>query len=747
MFVFVIISSLLFNKVHPLKVLSSIKDVSGVAKISNVSLTAESTICARIKTTQFYHERREWSALPQQSVVMVEDEGIETLTATDCDDIYEYCTNVIESQIGNGYIYGKAFAGLGQANYFPSWLPTTWNRLCIIFNESRLSVYLNEKVVLTRRNQNLTAETVNIYLMNNKNLQYPMQGFLTDFNIWNRKLSFEEVKSYSSCLIKGNTLNWNSIEVEKNDIEEIEIDQNEICNDLESKIISFDFGLIPLKDVKILCKNIGGNVAVAANEEAMAKMTEETMNLNLFENLFFSGICYNRKNGFYEVNSGKPVSPMRPLLGFSVDTAGCMWTNQTHFYLSQTTSAIHPICNVTEIKAFRLRGVCEDVDFDTYFVMLNPHKFVGYINSNITFSKEREQWEMVDHSSSVVAVLKDSDSPLGSQEWFFSEKYQCSDVEDPQSKGLGPPPYPRTLKLHLENAEPGEFVCNNAVLIDSDNVCDGTPDCDQEEDEQNCSEVTVPSYYDQTKPPITLVRENFVKTVKPSNLEMNMTILDVLEVNEKDSKIVVFYDLHLKWFDQNLEFEYLKPGEQTNEIQDYSRIWVPDLKFFHILEQEIVKKTLTVKRNELIKPTISGDEESIDVREVYEGQHNALELNIKMRQDVVCSFENIIHYPFRDESCELIMFIGGQANKMVNIDPYFIEDRGPVSVNQFLVNEWRISGDTMTGSTERIMRIQLILSRKLSNIFLITYLPTILMNVINQATNYINIENKVRRNT
>ena len=39
-------------------------------------------------------------------------------------------------------------------------------------------------------------------------------------------------------------------------------------------------------------------------------------------------------------------------------------------------------------------------------------------------------------------------------------------------------------------------------------------------------------------------------------------------------------------------------------------------------------------------------------------------------------------------------------------------------------------------------KITLTLSRKITSIFMVTYLPTILMNMINQATNYISGEDK-----
>ena len=40
------------------------------------------------------------------------------------------------------------------------------------------------------------------------------------------------------------------------------------------------------------------------------------------------------------------------------------------------------------------------------------------------------------------------------------------------------------------------------------------------------------------------------------------------------------------------------------------------------------------------------------------------------------------------------------------------------------------------------MVVRLVLSRKFYSIFMVTYLPTILMNIVNQATNYISGDDK-----
>ena len=79
----------------------------------------------------------------------------------------------------------------------------------------------------------------------------------------------------------------------------------------------------------------------------------------------------------------------------------------------------------------------------------------------------------------------------------------------------------------------------------------------------------------------------------------------------------------------------------------------------------------------------------------------------------------------------------------MDIHPFNITNNGPQVVDEYIIKNWTISPQIMDGSIIRTMKMTMILDRKLENIFLVTYLPTIFMNIINQATNYVQMENKV----
>ena len=63
-------------------------------------------------------------------------------------------------------------------------------------------------------------------------------------------------------------------------------------------------------------------------------------------------------------------------------------------------------------------------------------------------------------------------------------------------------------------------------------------------------------------------------------------------------------------------------------------------------------------------------------------------------------------------------------------------------VGQYVITTWTVSKEFNVKTGGNMTRLTMVLSRKIESIFMVTYLPTILMNMINQATNYISGEDK-----
>ena len=108
----------------------------------------------------------------------------------------------------------------------------------------------------------------------------------------------------------------------------------------------------------------------------------------------------------------------------------------------------------------------------------------------------------------------------------------------------------------------------------------------------------------------------------------------------------------------------------------------------------------------------------------------------------ICSFDNVDNFPFGDQVCSFKFWIMGTDNLLTQLRLEKLTYLGGDTVKQYSIREWWAASDNLTGTGGKAVRVSVSLGRKLLNIIMVTYLPTILMNIINQATNYISDEDK-----
>ena len=106
------------------------------------------------------------------------------------------------------------------------------------------------------------------------------------------------------------------------------------------------------------------------------------------------------------------------------------------------------------------------------------------------------------------------------------------------------------------------------------------------------------------------------------------------------------------------------------------------------------------------------------------------------RAEFICSFDNIKYYPFAPQFCEFGFFLKGPAFSLATLIPANIT-HSTSSVSQYQVRDWMFKN-----GTENTVWVIVKLDRQLYSIFMVTYLPTILMNIINQASIFISGDSK-----
>ena len=104
-----------------------------------------------------------------------------------------------------------------------------------------------------------------------------------------------------------------------------------------------------------------------------------------------------------------------------------------------------------------------------------------------------------------------------------------------------------------------------------------------------------------------------------------------------------------------------------------------------------------------------------------------------------CSFENIKQYPFGKTKCSMNFYINGVSNNLTDFT-CDLHPPGPTTVGQYFVESWNLTSEVK--NEDKVIKVTMTLSREFYSIFMVTYLPTILINIINQATNFITIKDR-----
>ena len=536
-------------------------------------------------------------------------------------------------------------------------------------------------------------------------------------------------------------------------LEEYEVEDNKFCSLHSSEIYPFNFLEKP-QNVLTFCRQMGGDIFVIDSSEVLEQaLSSYTRMKNYYQNLtyIFTGICIRSDGQLENIANGNIIAPdaFETINYDASEIYGdrCIYYNDAQkYYFAYPVIHGPTICDMpSEPPQFFLRGVCRTQMVDTYFIFRNHKLFLGYIYSKIIYSDRDSAWQIVSTLTNETVAFTNSTKvkpPLGHRRWYFQNKHTC--VDTPKVKY-------RTLSFHLDVMEPGNFCCSDGTCITSEYVCDGSPDCLHEEDEEGCRDVLTPHFYDSNDPPIITSRNKTRKIKSTGKIKVEVHIFDVLKVDVSNSEFEVFYEINFLWHDPAVSYEYLRPHEGSNQIYNFSKIWTPNLKFFHIKSEDIMEKNLIILKNDSHGPNLSADTNTLNVREIYPGSQHVLRMSMKIRQIALCSFNNIVNYPFGFDYCSIHFYLQGVANKKMLFQPYTITDSGQSIVDQYIISNWlfdrsRISSlsDSSNARNTKTMEMTLVLGRNFRNVFMVTYLPTVLMNIINQVTNYIDHESKVK---
>ena len=737
-----------------IRVLSTDRDLAlhtpnSRAELLHSSLARQDTvtICARLSTYQFTHQGYGW--WPAQVFIALADESLfESGAMIEEKPAYK-------PEAGELWQNGDVIITADLGTVLPArvdWRPGVWNNVCIMLSGSRKiwQVVFNGKTVIMDNMYNgyHMKKEKNLNLMGLSSEEeygsaFGAFGAITDLSIWNRSLAEVELAQWNQCKLqaRGNLLDWASAHWNVQGLQEVEMNYKEVCWERKSTTHLVFRRRENFNSTLNLCRSLGGGMfspndkgfSMQAMIKSVSKVRAEC------GNLYFLGITDEIKEGVWvDVDTGENITEIPEWFPTNVEGENCAVFNaDSRQNLDNTCSYEYcPVCEVPEMTAFHLQGVCKDSLIDRFYVLLTPTELLGYIQNKMIWSEVNYRWEIIKITTNETMAYMNATSffPFATHPWYFVDGSECSD----QGQNW------RKLNFHLKVKQPGNICCDDGTCVNSNWKCDGEIDCKDSSDEKNCEMIVVHSTYSNQIPsrPYDGFRKN------PLNLNVETTIINIFDFDEAESIFILSFVLEVKWRDRYLEYNFLNSDPKRNVVTDdeKNKIWIPSLQFLTVSEKDITTRNFFVEK--ISKPSMPDE-----VNETYFDAMLTIELVVKA--SFICSFENIKFYPFGTQKCSFNLFIPGIDNYFTNIVPGKFLDVGPKTVGDFQILQWTVQNGAVISENQKHFNFSykkaqndvgliytVYLSRNIWSIILVTYLPTLLMNIINQATNYISSPDK-----
>ena len=160
------------------------------------------------------------------------------------------------------------------------WRPEVWNTLCWTEDTREINEFklrLNGKIVVEHSGYEKDQYQAHLdFLYMNFEDRKPLNGAITDVNVWNRILSSRDLDSWRFCHSqeKGNILNWTTVQLEISGLSQEKIDKTELCVDSTDDQLFKAFNQrLGFFDSIRFCQRFG-HLAVARDSLSVIRMTE-----------------------------------------------------------------------------------------------------------------------------------------------------------------------------------------------------------------------------------------------------------------------------------------------------------------------------------------------------------------------------------------------------------------------------------------------------------------------------------------
>ena len=289
-----------------------------------------------------------------------------------------------------------------------------------------------------------------------------------------------------------------------------------------------------------------------------------------------------------------------------------------------------------------------------------------------------------------------------------------------------------SVELVLTTCSDLEFTCQSGGgCVPMENKCDKYPNCMDRSDELDCSAVIKGKSYQSEFAPIV---SNDDGSYKKAKILLALNLIEILDIDEKRERFATKFLLSLKWFDPRLNFRNLKNKTAANKLvnEEMESVWIPQVIFVNTPDFDVSKDD--EKAFALINRTqqaVFSPLEELTISHLYKGGQNSLNLKRAYSTVWICNY-NVKWFPFDTQVCTLQFQPEGNSANFLELGVDSLQYSGSQQLTQYFVKKTLI----YRRESDEAIVIEVHLSRPLLGTFLTIFIPTILMIIISQATNY-----------
>ena len=201
-------------------------------------------------------------------------------------------------------------------------------------------------------------------------------------------------------------------------------------------------------------------------------------------------------------------------------------------------------------------------------------------------------------------------------------------------------------RLKFTSCSEHQFTCDDGQCVDIEERCDQTVDCKDTSDENDCKMLDMEKNYNKGTPPFIMDKK--IKTMRPANVNISLTLTDILDIVEVKHEIELKFHILMEWFDSRLKFHNLKESLSSNVLTEaeIESMWLPSVIFSNTKNNEATYLTpdtiIAVKREGKVEG--AADDQIHEVN-IFDGGINRITFQQGYAKYFKCEYQ--LHlYPF-----------------------------------------------------------------------------------------------------